>query len=203
MGRLTRLFFHSPYMADSDKELSDKDGGNEGNDVAPNMADAAPEGDEDPETLKKRLRDTQEALRKRSEEIAELKKGKAAAAPKGKGEQAEPEKDPVEDIEKIAVAVYENKETDMRFFDSNPELARFKSALQDLRAKTDRTLSLAEIAVRYGFSDQAKLDAAKGRLPKGTQDRKSVDAIPAAGTPEYEEWRKANLSQGSVYRRLR
>lgn len=203
MGRLTRLFFHSPYMADpknaEDKDLeqglSDEDVGDEGKPVDPKKADAAPEGDEDPENLKKRLRDTQDALRKEREarkKAEKAEKEKEEAAPKGKGPN----------LEEVAEKVYENKETDTRFFDQNPEMARFRSALQDLRVKTDRSSSLAEIAVRYGFAEQAKLEAAKGKALR-SETKSNPDEIPAYGTPAYEEWRKNNLVGGSSFRRLR
>jgi hypothetical protein len=194
---------------DSDVELSNEDGGsgedgtdgNNGSDDTPKKEDQPDSGKqnaepEDIEVLKKRFKDTQDALRIAKEE---LKKKSGAGEPKAGKVDLTPEM-----IEQIN----ENVRVDERFFSQNPELERQKELLRDLRAtKFTPTTPLSEVALRYGLVEQEKVDAARSRTEKGTVVLKSKDPddIPdfKKDPVGYDKWSKIHLNRrGGVYNQI-
>lgn len=200
---------------DSDVELSDKDGGSgedgtDGNSSddsekqdlpdAGKKADVSKESDaddtDDVAILRKRLSDTQNALR----EAKEAAKAKTGAGNAEAGNKVELTPEVIEQIN-------ENVRVDDRFFSQNPELERQKELLRDLRAtKFTPTTPLSEVALRYGLVEKEKVDAARSRTERGsvTVKSKNPDEIPdyKKDPVGYDKWRTANIKRGGVYNQI-
>ncbi len=169
---------------DSREELSQEDGGT-GEQVTDAHEDQQEEQQEDLETLKKRLKDTQAALTRAQQAAKTKEEPQAAKAKVGK----------VELNEEVIDKIYQNNLSDERFFQQHPELESQKQLLRDLRSTKFGALTpLSEVAIRYGLAGKSA-EESKGRVERGSVAKRDDDRIPDFKTdPQgYEKWRKANV----------
>lgn len=195
-----------PRKEDSEEELTKQDGGDSGEDGIDDQEDAddgqdpeagaddAGEDDgqeEDPETLRKRLKDTQAALTRAQQEL------------KAKSTEPAPKKAAAGTLDEARInELYERNRSDERFLENNPEIRRQQEAIRALRAAQYPNSTLEEVAVRFSFIDKAKLDAARSRKERGTNAAADDDNVPnpIKDKVAYKKWRAKNLSGSSRLR---
>ena len=88
-----------------------------------------------------------------------------------------------------------------KFFNSNKDLGEKKEAIIELSKSSG--LSLEEIAVKYGFSTEDKLEKSKSRgLVWDTQyEPEEPKALKDMTSAEYDIWKKENLTWSGNYSR--
>lgn len=153
-----------------------------------------------PQELAENYKNLQGEFTRTTQELSELKKGQAPEEPK-EPEQVD-EKEEVKQLLKkqgfVTVEDLESKAKEDSFFQSAPELAQQRTAIVEL-AKANN-MSPEDVAIKYWFSTQEKLERAKQGDLKGNMaevDQKEVrpSELYQKDPDQYEEWRKKNLKR--------